>query len=130
MDLLKKVILALFVSISMFAAVPAVMAEVPEVASMAEVAEAIENSISLSGQTLAALKANESEDSVLALFKATKTESKKIESTPVEPTRFKASQRMDKARRAFKDGNSAEAIELMTEAVELFEEVQKIHKAI
>ncbi|MBE0470320.1 MAG: hypothetical protein IBX55_12540 [Methyloprofundus sp.] len=128
MDLLKKVILALFISISMFAIAPSVMAA--EAPSTEEVAEAIEESIKLSGQTLAALKANESKDSILALFKATKTESKKIDSTPVERTRFKASQKMDKARLAFKKGNSAEAEELMTEVVELFAEVQRIHKAI
>jgi len=130
MDFLKKVILALFVSISMIAVTPAVMADVPEPASMEEVAESIEEAIKLSGQTLAALKANESKDSVLALFKATKKESKKIESTPVERTRFKASQKMSKARLAFKKGNSEAAEELMTEVVELFEKVQKIHKAI
>jgi len=130
MDLLKKVILALFVSISMFAVTPAVMAEVPEPASMEEVAESIEEAIKFSEQTLEALKANESKGSVLALFKSTKKESKKIESTPVERTRSKASQRMAKARLLFKKGNSPEAIELMTEVVELFKEVQTIHKAI
>ena len=129
MDLLKKVILALFVSISMFAVAPAVMAEV-EVASTEEVAEAIEDSIKLSEQTLAALKANEPKDSVLALFKSTKTASKKIVSTPVERTRFKASQKLAKARLAFKKGDTEEAVELMTEVIELFEDVQKIHQTI
>ena len=130
MDLLKKVILALFVSISMFAIAPAAMAEVPEPASREEVVESIEEAIKLSGETLAALKANESKADVLAIFKATKKESKKIESTPVERTRFKASQKMAKARLAFKKGDSEKAIALMTEVVELFEEVQKIHNAI
>ena len=129
MDLLKKVILALFVSLSMFAVAPAVMAEI-EVPSTEEVAEAIEDSIKLSEQTLAALKANEPKDSVLALFKSTKTASKKIESTPVERTRFKASQKLAKARLAFKRGDTEEAVELMTEVIELFKEVQKIHQAI
>ncbi len=130
MDLLKKVILALFVSISMFAIAPAAMADVPEPASREEVVESIEQAIKLSGETLAALKENESKKSVLALFKATKKESKKIESTPVERTRSKASQKMAKARLSFKKGDSEKSIELMTEVVELFEEVQKIHNAI
>jgi len=130
MDLLKKLILALFVSISMFAIAPAVMADVPEPASREEVIESIEEAIKFSEQTLAALKANESKKSVLVLFKATKKESKKIESTPVERTRSKASQRMAKARLAFKKGNSEKAEELMTEVVELFKEVQNIHNAI
>jgi len=130
MDLLKKVILALFVSISMFAISPATMAGVPEPATREEVIESIEEAIKFSEQTLAALKANESKKSVLALFKATKKESKKIESTPVERTRSKASQKMGKARLAFKKGNSEKAVELMTEVVELFKEVQNIHNAI
>jgi len=130
MDLLKKVILAVFVSISMFAIAPATMAGVPEPATREEVIESIEEAIKFSEQTLAALKANESKKSVLALFKATKKESKKIESTPVERTRSKASQKMGKARLAFKKGNSEKAEELMTEVVELFKEVQKIHNAI
>jgi len=130
MDLLKKVIFALFVSTSMMAVAPAVMAEVPETASREEVAESIEEAITLSGETLAALKENESKASVLALFKATKKESKKIDSSPVERTRSKASQKMAKARLSFKKGDSEKAIELMTEVVDLFEKVQTIHKAI
>jgi len=130
MDLLKKVIFALFVSTSMMAVAPAVMAEVPETASREEVAESIEEAIKLSGETLAALKENESKASVLALFKATKKESKKIDSSPVERTRSKASQKMAKARLSFKKGDSEKAIELMTEVVDLFEKVQTIHKAI
>jgi len=130
MDLLKKVIFALFVSTSMMAVAPAVMAEVPETASREEVAESIEEAIKLSGETLAALKENESKASVLALFKATKKESKKIDSSPVERTRSKASQKMAKARLSFKKGDSEKAIELMAEVVDLFEKVQTIHKAI
>lgn len=130
MDLLKKVILALFVSISMFAISPAAMAGVPEPATREEVIESIEKAIDFSEQTLAALKANESKKSVLALFKATKKESKKIESTPVERTRSKASQKMSKARLAFKKGDSDKAVALMTEVVEHFKEVQNIHNKL
>jgi hypothetical protein len=130
MDLFKKVILALFVSISMFAISPAVMAGVPEPASREEVIESIENTIKLSEQTLAAIIANESKKSVEVLFKATRKESKKIESTPVERTRSKASQKMGKARLAYKKGHSEKAEELMIRVVELFKKVQEIHNRL
>ena len=56
MDLLKKVIFVLFVSTSMMAVAPAVMAEVPETASREEVAESIEEAIKLSGETQKLIK--------------------------------------------------------------------------
>ena len=130
MALLKKLLLAVFVSVAMFATAPATMAAGKiEKATVAGVTQAIEDAISLSQETLTAIQSGAEKDKVLELFKSTKQASKKIESNVVDRLRSKANSRLSKARSAYKKEDTAKAEELMTEAVKIFKEVKTKYHA-
>lgn len=130
MALLKKLLLAVFVTVVMFATAPATMAAGKiEKATIAEVTEAIKEAISLSEETLAALQSGAEKDKVLGLYKSTKQASKRIESNIVDRLRAKANSRVKKSRSAYLKEDNAKAEELMTEAIKIFNEVQAKHKA-
>ena len=129
MALLKKLLLAVFVSVAMFATAPATMAAGKiEKATIAEVTEAIKETISLSEETLAALQSGADKEKVLGLYKSTKQESKKIESNIVDRLRSKANSRVKQSRSAYLKEDNAKAEELMTEAIKIFKEVQVKHR--
>lgn len=129
MDLLKKLLLAVFVSVAMFATAPATMAAGKiEKATIADVTEAIKEAISLSEETLAALQSGAEKDKILGLYKSTKQASKKIESNIVDRLRSKANSRVKQSRSAYLKEDNAKAEELMTEAIKIFKEVQVKHR--
>lgn len=130
MDLLKKVLLAVFVSAAMFSAAPATMAAGKiQNATAEEVSQAIEDAISNSEAALAAMQNGEDQDAVLALLKSTKQASKRIESNIVDRLRSKANSRVSKARSAYKKGENEKAQALLSEATEIFKEVQSKYKS-
>ena len=129
MALLKKLLLAVFVSVAMFATAPATMAAGKiEKATIADVTEAIKEAISLSEETLAALQSGAEKDKILGLYKSTKQASKKIESNIVDRLRSKANSRVKQSRSAYLKEDNAKAEELMTEAIKIFKEVQVKHR--
>lgn len=130
MDLFKKILLAVFVGTAMIATAPVTLAAGKiENATKEEVAEAIVEAIDLSEKALAAVKAGESKETVMALLKSTKQASKRIESNIVDRLRSKANSRVSKARSAYKKGDMAKAEALLAEAVETFKEVQTKHSS-
>ncbi|WP_031434598.1 hypothetical protein [Methylomarinum vadi] len=125
MDLLRKVLLAVFVSVAMFATAPATMAAGKiENATAEEVSQAIEDAISNSEKAVAAMQSGADEDTVLGLLKATKQASKRIESNVVDRLRSKANSRIAKSRSAFRKGDKEKAQALATEALDIFKEVK------
>ncbi len=130
MDLSKKGLLAVLVSVFIFAASPSTTAAGKiENATAEEVGQAIEDAIRYSEEALSAMKNGGDEDSVMALLKSTKQASKRIESNVVDRLRSKANSRIAKARTAFKKGDVAIAEASLSEAVDIFKEVQTKYKA-
>lgn len=130
MDFLKKVSLAVLIGTSMIATAPATMAAGKiENATAEEVSQAIEDAISKSEEALAAVQNGSDKDEVLAILKATKQASKRIESNVVDRLRSTANSRIAKARSAMKKGDTAAAEALIAEAVATFKEVQTKYKS-
>ncbi|SHE22265.1 hypothetical protein [methanotrophic endosymbiont of Bathymodiolus puteoserpentis (Logatchev)] len=130
MSLLKKVVLAGFISTAMLATAPSVMAKPAgkqENQTSEGVARALDSAVAAAEATLQGLKDGVDMETGLALFKHTKQESKTIESAVVKPARAKAQSSLSKARSAFKKGNTEEAIKIMTVAVERFKKVKSIY---
>ncbi|MDF1581804.1 MAG: hypothetical protein RQ733_06505 [Methyloprofundus sp.] len=127
MSLLKKVILAGFISTAMLATAPSVMAKpAGKQANQTQegVVKAIDDTVAAAEETLAALKAGVDMETGLALYKKTKETSKTIESAVVKPTRAKAQGSLSQSRSAFKKGENEEAIKLMETAVTRFHDVK------
>lgn len=130
MDLLKKLLLALAVTISMTAVSPVALAEGKiKNATVEEVSEAIDDAIRLSEESLAAVQNGTDEAEILKLLKSTKQASKRIESNVVDRLRSKANGKVAKARSAVKSGKTEDAAALLTEAVAIFKEVKEKHQA-
>jgi hypothetical protein len=130
MAIFKKVLLAVFVSVAMIATAPVTIAAGKiEKATPQEVTEAIKDTISLSEETLAAVESGAEKEAVLDLFKRTKQSSKRIESNIVDRLRQTANSRLKKARSAFKKDDKETAVAFMTEAIQIFKDVQKKHAA-
>jgi hypothetical protein len=130
MDLLKKILLAVFVGTAMIATAPVTLAAGKvENATKEEVAAAIVEAIDLSEQTLAAVQAGDDKDKVMEMLKSIKQASKRIESNIVDRLRSKANSRVSKARSAFKKGDNTKAEALLVEAVVIFKEVQSKHRS-
>ena len=130
MAILKKVLLAVFVSMAMIATAPVTIAAGKiEKATAQEVVEAIKDTISLSEETLAAVESGAEKEAVLELFKKTKQASKRIESNIVDRLRQTANARLRKARSAFKQDDKETTIAFMTEVVQRFKEIQKKHSS-
>ncbi|MCF7970392.1 MAG: hypothetical protein K9L22_04415 [Methylococcaceae bacterium] len=130
MSLLKKVVLAGFISTAMLATAPSVMAKpAGKQANQTQegVAIALDDTVAAAEETLAALKAGVDMETGLALFKKTKETSKTIESATVYVLRARAQGTLSKARSAFKKGDNEEAIKLMTAALEEFEGVKSAY---
>ncbi len=126
---LKKLTLALFVSIAMLGVAPSTMAKPAgkiENATAADTVVSIAETIELSEKALQALKDGSLEKAdMMALFKKVKQKAKTIESTTTYMLREKALGRLGKARIAYKKGHDkAEVIAKMEKAAEYFKQVK------
>jgi len=122
---LKKLSLALFVSVAMLGAAPSTMAKPAgkiENATRADTVIAIKDTIALSEEALQAVKDGSLEKAeMMALFKKVKQTAKTIESTTTYMLRERALGRLGKARLAYKKGKEqSEVIAKMEKAVETF----------
>ncbi len=129
MVLMKKLTLAVFVSVAMLAAAPSAMAKPAgkiENATPAATVIAIDETIELADGALKAVQAGELEKKeMMALFKQLKQRAKTIESTTTYMLREKALGRLGKARLAYKrDKDQAEVEALMVKAVETFKAIK------
>ncbi len=128
MGLLKKVSLALFISIAMLATAPSVMAKPMgkiENKTPAETVVDIEKTLEISAETLKAIEDDVEKDTVMKMFKSTKQQAKEIESTVTYSIREKELGTLGKARLAFKkDKDKAEVLELMKKADDTFKELK------
>ncbi|SMG62360.1 conserved hypothetical protein, secreted [methanotrophic bacterial endosymbiont of Bathymodiolus sp.] len=130
MSLLKKLVLAFFVSFAMLATAPSVMAKpAGKVAnqSQAEVAQSLTDTVTIAEETLAAMKSGADKDTVLALIKKTKQTAKTIESSVVLAKRDRALSKVAKARGAYKKDRHEKAEELMEQAVKGFKDVKTLY---
>jgi len=126
---LKKLTLALFVSVAMLAAAPTAIAKPKgkiENASPEATVIAINETIELAAQALKEVKAGELEKvEMMALFKTVKQRAKTIESTTTYMLREKALGKLGKARLAYKKGkDQAEVVELMAKSFEVFKAIK------
>lgn len=126
MSLLKKLVLALFVSTAMIATAPTAMAKpAGKVANQTgeETEQALLDTITAAEAALAGIQNGGDKDDVMALLKTSKQTAKTIESAVVLSDRDRALARVNKARSAFKKGKTKEAEEFMIEAVQRFKDV-------
>jgi len=126
MSLLKKVVLAGFISTAMLATAPSAMAKVGKQANQTQagVAVALDDTVAAAEATLADLRNGIDLEAGLASFKTVKQLSKTIESSTVYAQRARAQGALKKARSAFKKGQNEKAIELMEVAVKKFKGVR------
>ena len=130
MGSIKKVSLALCVSVAMLGAASTVMAKPAgkiENATPAATVIAISESLVLADEALVMLKNAETEKAVMmAKFKELKQRAKQIESTVTYMLREKALGRLGKARLAYKKGQDAASVEaLMVKSIESFKALSK-----
>jgi hypothetical protein len=122
---LNKLILASFVSLGLLATAPSTMAVGKiENATPAETVIAIDETLEVAEETLAAIKSGAEKDSVMALYKKTKQSAKKIESTVTYMIREKSLGRLKKSRSAFKKDDLETAEEKMVETLKLFNDLK------
>jgi len=129
MVFLKKLTLALFVSVAMLAAAPSAIAKPQgkiENATSADTVVAISETIALAEEALKAVKSNELEKAdMMALFKSVKQRAKTIESTTTYMLREKALGKLGKARLAYKKGKEqSEVVEKMEKAFAVFKQIK------
>lgn len=128
MDLLKKLVLAFFVSFAMLATAPSAMAKPAgkvENQTQEEVEQSLTDTVTAAEETLAAMKNDADRDTVLALMKKTKQTAKTIESSVVLAQRDRTLSKVAKARGAFKKDQHEKAEELMEQAVKGFKGVKE-----
>lgn len=128
MTLLKKLILAFFISTAMLITASPVLAGKVENPTAQEVTKAIEDTLAGAENIVIALGDGTEKNEVLALFKATKQFSKGIIFNPIDKLRQRAGFRMVKSRSALKKGNIEEAIEFANKAVKIYKKLQQEHK--
>ena len=127
MSLLKKLVLAFFVSFAMLATAPSVMAAKVANQTQAEVEQSLTDTVTVAEETLAAMKSGADKDTVLALIKKTKQTAKTIESSVVLAKRDRALSKVAKARGAYKKDQHEKAEELMEQAVKGFKDVKTLY---
>lgn len=123
MTFFKRLIAALFVSILMLGATQSVMAKESEkpVQTLADV-------IKLNQETITAMQNGDDAKKVGALLKATKQASKSVViSGPADVSKQKAGMRIRKSRKAFRKGNTEEAIKLAEEALTHYKKAKAMH---
>lgn len=131
MGLLKKVSLALFVSVAMLATASTAMAKPAgkiENATGAETIEAIDATLAESKATLAAITDGTDKETVMDMFQKTKQAAKKIESTTTYMLREKSLGKLSKARSAYNHGDLKEAEAMMIEANESFNKLSETYR--
>ena len=131
MGLLKKLVMASFVSFAMLAVAPTAVAKPGKIANQTQegVKQALLDTIAVAEETLAAMKSDAEKDSVMAMLKKTKQTAKTIESSVVLADRDRALGKVKKARSAYKKDQHAKAEELMEQAVERFIKVNAKYHA-
>ena len=126
MGLLKKLVMAFFVSFAMLAVAPsAIAAGKVQNQTQAEVAQSLTDTITVAEETLAAMKSGADKETVMALLKKTKQTAKTIESSVVLANRDRALGKVKKARSAYKKDQHEKAEELMGQAVDKFKKVEQ-----
>ncbi|KAF3981123.1 MAG: hypothetical protein HFP81_08580 [Methylococcales symbiont of Hymedesmia sp. n. MRB-2018] len=123
MTLLKKSIIALFVSILMLGSMQSVMAM-----EASAPAQTLADVIDLNKQTIAAMKAGDTAEKVGALLKATKQASKSVViSGPADLNKQKGSMKLKRSRKAYRAGDTVEAIRLAEEALDKYKKAKSVH---
>lgn len=127
MGLLKKLVMVFFVSFAMLAVAPSAIAKPGKIANQTQegVEIALNDTIAVAEETLAAMKSGADKDTVMALLKKTKQTGKTIESSVVLANRDRALGKLKKARSAYKKDQHEKAEELMTQAVDKFKKVKE-----
>ena len=123
MALLKKVVIALFVSTALLATAPSAFAKPAgkiENQSPEGVLLAFDEAISSVEAAQTALESGEDKDTVLAKMKEAKQDLNRIESAVINREKERANGLLKKSRSAFKKGNMEDAKTLMAEAVAKF----------
>lgn len=121
MALLKKVVIALFVSTAMLATAPsAIAAGKIENQSPEAVLGAFDVAISSVEAAQTALESGADKDTVLGLMKEAKQNLNRIESAVINREKERANGLLKKSRSAFKKGNIEDAKTLMAETVAKF----------
>ena len=131
MGLLKKVSLALFVSVAMLATASTAIAKPAgkiENATGAETIEAIDKTLELSKATLAAITDGTDKEAVMDMFKKTKQSAKTIESTVTYMLREKSLGKLSKARTAYNHGDLKTAEAEMIEADQSFQLLSETYR--
>lgn len=131
MGLLKKLVLALSLSIGMLSVAPSVVMAAGKIENQkpAETKVAIDAAIEQAEITLEAAKAGGDVKDVLVEFKKIKQIAKTNESATTYRLREKALGYVSKARSAYKKGKQEESVTKMTKAVETFKEIKKAYIA-
>jgi hypothetical protein len=128
MALLKKVVLALFVSVAMLATAPsAIAAGKVENQSPEGVLRAFDTAISAVEAAQTALESGEDEDTVLGLMKEAKQTLNQIESATVNREKERANGLLKKSRSAFRKGDLEKAKSLMADTVAKFISLKQIY---
>ncbi|MGR9014670.1 MAG: hypothetical protein ACU83U_13610 [Gammaproteobacteria bacterium] len=129
MALLKKLVIASFISTAMLAAAPTAMAKPQgkiENQSQEGVLEAFDESIAAAEAALEALNSGANEDAVLDLMKEAKQALNRIESATVNREKERANALLKHSRSALKKGDVEESKTLMIETVEKFKSLKQI----
>ena len=122
---LNKLILASFVSLALLITAPSTMAVGKiENATPAETVIAIDETLEIAEETLAAIKDGTEKDTVMAMFKKTKQSAKKIESTVTYSIRERSLGKLSKSRSAFKKGDTEKAEVEMVKSLDLFKDLK------
>ena len=130
MALLKKLVLALFVSIAMLAAAPSAIAKpAGKIANQSQegVLQAFDDSITAVEAAQTAMESGEDKDKVLALMKEAKQELNRIESATVNREKERANGLLKKSRSAYRKDDIEKAKALMAETVAKFISLKQIY---
>lgn len=123
MALLKKSIIALFISTLMLGSVQSVMA-----AKKDKAIQTLTDVIALNVATIEAMEAGEDAETVGALLKETKQASKSVViSGPADVNKQRGSGRIKKSRKAYRAGDTPKAIKLAKEALVFYKKAKAVH---
>jgi hypothetical protein len=130
MALLKKVVIALFVSTALLATAPSAIAKPAgkiENQTPEGVLHAFDVAISSVEAAQTALESGEDKDTVLGLMKEAKQNLNKIESATVNREKERANGLLKKSRSAFRKGDLEKAKSLMSDTVAKFISLKQIY---
>jgi hypothetical protein len=130
MALLKKVVIALFVSTALLATAPSAIAKpAGKIANQTPegVLQAFDDAIFAVEAAQTALESDEDKDTILSLMKEAKQELNRIESATVNREKERANGLLKKSRSAFRKGDLEKAKSYMSDAVAKFISLKKIY---